>query len=137
MKKHKTKASNIPMALAVSTAVSMSITLLAAASMTFLIAGETLQLESSDVAVLGILLLASLAGSWVAIKGAGEKPWLLGLLSGGLYYLLLLCCTALFFDGQYQGLGATALAVLGGSLGAVLFTMRKGSGKGKRRYRRK
>ena len=35
------------------------------------------------------------------------------LAAGGGYYLCLLAITALFFGGQYQGVGVTALMVLG------------------------
>ncbi len=137
MKKHKHKASNPPVILLWSLLTSIGITLLGTAVLTFLIAGEKLPLEGSHGGILGILLLAAIAGAWVAVKGSGEKPLLMALISGGLYYLMLLCCTAMFFDGQYQGLGVTALAVLGGSMTAVLLTMRKGQSKTKKRYLRK
>ncbi len=135
MKKHKGKTANIPMALLWGGITGMGITLAGTAVLTFLIAGEKLGLQASQSAQVVVLLLASIIGAWIAVKMAGQKPLVVGALSGGIYYLCMLCTTALFFDGQYQGMGVTALVVLGGSMAAALISLRSWAGKRKKRYR--
>jgi hypothetical protein len=57
------------------------------------------------------------------------------LISGGIYYLMLLAMTILFFGGHFRGMGVTALMVACGSILAILGGFSKGRG-GKRSYRR-
>lgn len=135
MKKHKGKASDTPIALLWGPLISAGITLVGTGILTFLVAGERLSLEASQSAQVAVLLLSCVIGTWTAIKMAGSKPLMVGVISGAIYYLGLLCTTALLFDGQYQGLGVTALTVLGGSMAAVLISLRSGTGKRRKRYR--
>ncbi len=77
---------------------------------------------------MGTLALASLCGALTAIWRIKRRYLVMCLCSGLCYFVCLLCCTALFFGGQYAGMGVTALVVLGGSLCAALSTLRKGTG---------
>ncbi len=133
MKKHKTKS--IPMAVLMGLLLSLIVTVIGAAILTFLIVGERLAMESLPSAVVAVLLLAALIGAWVTIRMTGEKPLMMALLSGAVYLVSLLCMTALFFGGQYQGVPVTALVVLGSSLAAALFSLRRSGAKRKKRYR--
>ena len=83
------------------------------------------------------LLLSSAAGAWVAAKMVKLRWIVLCLGAGAVYFLTLLACTALFFGGQYEGVGVTFLVVLAGS-GAVGLLGLKGENSAvkKRRKRR-
>ena len=66
------------------------------------------------------LLIASFVGAKCAVAKVKRLRIQVGLLSGLAYLLTLLATTALFFGGQYQGMGVTGLVVFCGS-GSVLF----------------
>ena len=67
-----------------------------------------------------ILLLASAAGASVAAGTIQRLRAQMCLAAGGGYYLCLLAVTALFFGGQFDGMGVTALMVLCGSVLVIL-----------------
>lgn len=131
------KASNIPMGILLGLSVSILITLVGAAVAAWMISGELTGQETLGYLSAGILLLASAAGSIVAAGRIKRMRVQSGLLSGLSYYLFLLAMTALFFGGQYQGMGVTALMVaLGCTSGALVGlkgkTRRSGGGKSRR-----
>ena len=67
-----------------------------------------------------ILVLASAAGASVATGTIQRLRAQMCLAAGGGYYLCLLAVTALFFGGQFDGMGVTALMVLCGSVLVIL-----------------
>ena len=88
----------------------------------------------SGYCAMAILLLASAAGSAVAEGTIQRLRIQMCLAAGGGYYLCLLAVTALFFGGQYQGMGVTALMVL---CGAVLVILLAPGGKNRAGCRRR
>lgn len=89
------------------------------------IAGKMLDLEWIPMSSLGygamvILLVSSYFASRTAWTRVKHRRALVSLGAGGSYYLMLLAMTALFFGGQYSGMGVTALLVLAGSGSSVL-----------------
>ena len=70
------------------------------------------------------MILSSVIGAMVSSAKAGHHRLLVSFAAGLAYYMILLACNAMLFDGKYQGAGVTALAVLGGSGAAVLFGLR-------------
>ena len=76
-----------------------------------------------------------LGGAWVAWKKIKRLRLQVCLISGGIYYLMLLGMTILFFGGQFCGMGVTALMVACGSILPILGGFSKGRG-GKHRYLR-
>ncbi len=138
MKKKLTgRASSIPMGLVWSLLVSMGVTLLCCVALTSMIAGEHMPETAIGYGAMGTLLLASVSGALMAIWRVKHRYLLMCVCSGACYYLCLLCCTALFFGGQYQGMGTTALVVLGGSVLAALATVRKSGGRKRARVKYK
>ncbi len=122
------KPSSVPVGLAVSLAVSLLLTILGTVLITFMIAGESMAPESVGYGSLLTLVLASIAGAVTIVKTVGQKPLVMCLASGGIYFLCLLCMTALFFGGEYQGIPATALAVFGSCTAVALLTLRTTAG---------
>lgn len=125
------KASSMPGGLALSGAVSMGITLLLAIVTAKLVDMGTLPEGGIGYAALGILMLSSAVGALTAVARIKRQRLAVCLGSGLIYYILLLSLTALFFGGQYTGMGVTALAVAGGCGSVILL----GMGEGRRRKR--
>ncbi len=135
MKKKSMKKSNsIPMGIAWGLVTSILLTLVCTAVIAFLVSGEQLQESAMGYGNVVTLLLASVVGAFVCCKTAGQRILMMAAISGAAYFVFLLCCTAMFFGGQYQGVGQTALLVLGGSLAAGLLQI---SGSAKTKKRRK
>ena len=128
-KMRKNTASSIPAGIGIGLLVSMVITLAGAALTAYFIHKETIPEEGMGYGILLTLLLSAAAGAWIAVKRIQRLRMQMCMLSGLCYYLTLLAMTALFFGGEYSGMGITALVVLGGC-GTVTIL---GAGGGKRR----
>lgn len=106
---------SMPAGLAIGLAASLSITLLCTALIANLILSEKMNEAALGYGAMAILLLSSGAGSLIASVLIKHRWLLVSLGAGGIYFLTLLAITALFFGGQYQGIGVTALMILAGS----------------------
>ena len=76
------------------------------------------------------LLLSTIIGAWISVGRIQRLRMQMCMLSGLCYYLTLLAMTALFFGGQYSGVGITALVVVGGCGTVAILGL--GGGKGRR-----
>lgn len=122
---------SMPGGLAWGGGMSLGVTLLGAGALTWLVDREILPMEKIGYGILVLLLLASNLGAVTALGKLHRRRLLVCLASGGVYFGLLLSITALFFGGQYSGVGTTALLVLAGSATAAL--LGPGQGRGGRR----
>ncbi len=133
------KESKIPVGLAMGLGLSLAITLLGAAVTAWMVLKEWIRESSMGFGLLGVQGIASAAGAYLAMTKVKRRKLQVCMLSGLCYYLLLMAAAALFFDGVYQGLGASAIAVLTGSAAVALVGARGEksgiSGKKKRAYR--
>lgn len=116
----------------IGTLTCIAATLLLVAIAATLIEAETISVSAIDYCVPVILLLSAMIGSMVGVRKANQKALYVSLLVGVIYMMLLLSITALFYEGQYHGLGVTALVVASGSLISALMG-RKGEGRSKKR----
>lgn len=116
---------SIPLGLAFGWIVNLAITLLSAIFVSILVAGERVGENLITPAAVITVMIASFLGAIVAAKRVGQRRLIICLASGAIYYLSLLCCTALFFDGKYEGLGAAALTIIGCSAVAGLLGLRQ------------
>ncbi len=71
------------------------------------------------------LLISSAGGAMLSAAKIGQHRMPVCLISGAVYFLSLLCCTALFFEGRFEGVGISALLILGGSGAAGLVGLRQ------------
>lgn len=129
-KKVTGRASSMPGGLAVGAAVSMIITVIVSAVSAHLISSELIGQDKIGYCAILALITASIAGARTAEKRIKRQRLLVCALSGLVYYCLLLALTALFFGGQYKGMGVTFIVVLMGSTTTVLM----GNREGKRKY---
>ena len=121
-------AVSFPVGVAIGAGVSMAITIILASIMAWMMGREIISGGGIGIASATILVTSAIAGSIAASGKIKHRRLLACMTSGGVYYMLLLCCTALFFGGQYQGMGVTALTVIGGSAAAAIIELR-GEGK--------
>ena len=131
------KAMGIPTGIAVSTLISLIISLGGAAVCAWLVSSEKIGECSIGYAAMFVVMLASAAGAWFNTYMIQRHRLQMCLLSGTCYFLSLLAMTALFFGGQYQGLGAMAIVILCGCAVIAFFPTKKGQLKlkKKRSYR--
>ena len=123
------KASTIPGGVAIGSVISMGLTAVLSGIVAKLADQGILPEQGIGYSALVILMLSSATGSFVAARMIKRQRLLVCLLAGAVYYLLLLGLTALFFGGQYTGMGVTALAVLAGSGTVCLLGMGQGRGR--------
>ena len=124
-KKQTGRASALPVGIAFGVVSSLVITLLGAAGLTVMIAGEHMALESYGYGVMVILLLAAVVGAVVAMLRIKHQKLQVSLLTGAAYYLILLAMNALFFGGQYEGALTTGLIILCGTGAAAILGSRE------------
>lgn len=125
--------SSIGKGLMIGIAVSIAITMAGAAVCAALISSETIAAGTDGYCAMAVLLLASMGGAVVGAGKVKEKRLYVCLLTAMAYILLLLSITALFFDGQYIGIGVTALVIFAGGVAAAFL----GKNGGKRSHLRK
>lgn len=118
--------------LLVALILSLMVTVFVASIGSYLIATEGLAVRSEAMITLIALLLSSIVASVVMISGGSGSKILLCFAGGGMYYLGLLSCGALVFDGVKKGAGMHALVVACGCTAAWLVALRGGK---KRRYK--
>ncbi len=118
--------------LALGGCISLVITLILSAVGAKLMDSQVIPEHGAGYLSLGILLLASILGAAVAYRKIRRQRLVVCMASGGIYYGILISMTALFFGGQYQGMGVTALVVLAGAGTTALVGM--GQGRGHRGY---
>lgn len=116
----------MPGGLALGWTVSMAVTLAGAMGAAYLISGETIAETSVGYCSMVILLTASVLGPLVAAGRIKHRRVFVCAVSGLIYYATLLAVTALFFGGQYQGMGVTGLLVFGGCAAVILLGLRQG-----------
>ena len=130
------RASSVPSGLAAGAAVSMAVTVIICSLAAWLITSEIIPQKQIGYCSLAALLLSAILGSMTAMSRMKRKQLIVSLMSGGIYYGLLMGVTILFFDGSFQGMGVTLVAVLVGSVIAVLISNRKIYAKPSQRVRK-
>ena len=125
-------AVSVPVGLTGGMLIALGITIFGSAICGYLIFKEALGENTVGYCSMAILTISSFAGAAFSAGRIKRRRLLMCGLSGVIYYALLLATTALFFGGQYQGMGVTALMVSCGCGLAVLM----GMGQGRRPRRR-
>ncbi len=120
--------SSIPSGLLKGTLVGVVITLLGAAAMSGLIIREVLQETSIGYCAMVVLVASSFASAMSAMKSVKQKLAVVSILSGAVYFAVLLGMNALLCKGTYEGTGVTALLVLAGTGTALLVGLKPSKG---------
>ncbi|MCD8397997.1 MAG: TIGR04086 family membrane protein [Lachnospiraceae bacterium] len=90
----------------------------------FLLLKLQLDAGKTELGILVIYVLSCFVGGWYCGRKAGQRKFLWGLLTGILYFLLLLAVSALGEEALQPALARTAIAFVlcagGGTLGGML-----------------
>lgn len=119
------RSASIPSGLGIGLLLSWVMTVGMGMVIAFLITGERIETTALAPMSVGTMLLAVFAGAMLSAKKIGSQRMVICLCSGGLYYVSLLGCNALFFDGSYRGILPAFLMVIGASLVAGLMGLRQ------------
>lgn len=131
------RASSVPSGLVYGAAINMGVTLIIAVILAKLVDAEMMACENIGYGVMVLLLVASYLGAFVSSGKIKRQRLLICFMSGLVYFAILLTITALFFGGQYEGVGVTLLLVFSGSMSAAFLSGReKRGGKGLKRSMR-
>ena len=139
MRKHQRvtgRAASVPGGMAAGGVTSLMSTVTLAAVLAKLVSVGILDQEKIGYGIMVLLMTASFLGATVAQWRIQRRRSLMCMISGGIYFLMLLSITALFFGGQYTGIGATALMVLAGT-GIAALRAGRAAEKGMRNGRRR
>ena len=128
-KKTTGKAVSMPTGLLLGALVSLGITVAGAAITGKLLEVERIAEETVGYAVMILLLVASYAGTRLSQHKIKRQILLVSVLSGVIYFALLLSVTALFFGGEYEAVAVTGLLVMGGCGTALILSGRSGRGR--------
>lgn len=127
------RAASMPVGLLFGAVISLGITMLAVALLAKLMSSGHMKESQLGYGIMVALLAASFGGALAAVGRIKRQRLMVCVLSGAIFFLILLSITALFFGGQYEAVGVTGILVLGGSMLAVLTGGRSGRrGKGKK-----
>jgi putative membrane protein (TIGR04086 family) len=123
--------------LSIGVLASIVLTLVGTSVTANLVLSEKLPFESVGYAATIVLLLSSALGAWLAAVLVKRRWMMICVGAGGMYYMSLLAITALFFGGQYQAVGVTALLIFGacGAVGFLGLTKDNGKRKKVKKYR--
>lgn len=124
-RKSNGRAMSMPVGAAYGAIVALMWTLITSGVLAWLINGQILQEEAIGYGSMVILLTASILGALLANGKVKRQRLVTCACTGIIYFLTLMALTAMFFGGQYNGIGVTALLILGGSGTAAILSMRK------------
>ncbi len=127
---------SIPSGIGIAAAVSIAVTLLGAAVIACLVDREVIAAEGISAASSLIWIIGAALGALTAMVRIKRMRMQMCMLSGGCYFLTLIAVTALFFGGQYAGMGVSTLCILCGC-GAVAILSILAEKKGGRKIRKR
>lgn len=139
LKRTAGKTSSIPLSLAIGAGAGILVMLMTAALGALAVAQEWINEDAITIVSIVITVLASAVAAITSASLAGKRKLQLSLLSGVVLIVILLACNAMFFDGQYSGVGRSVIAIFATCAAASILAIREGrTGKkhaGKRAYR--
>ena len=129
------KAGAVPSGILTGGIVSMIITLLFSGVIAYALSDEKMTWQDAGYWIMGMLFAASYTGAKCSYMLIKRQRGPVSLMTGFLYWGMLLCTTALFFGGNYSSLWETVGIIVAGCGCAVLIKMPDGKKRG-RRFRR-
>ena len=124
------RALSAPASFGIGICFSLGITLILSIILAKLISSEKLEWSNVGYGIIAILLISSVIGSKITCVALKRRKIMSCLISGVLYWLGLLMITALFYGGQYSGIGVTGVIILCGSAAVCLQELKADNGKG-------
>ena len=119
------RAMSMPAGVLMGTLISIAVSLLGSLLTAYLLSKETLRETGIGYAAMATLIAASLSGCIIAVGRIKHRRMLVCMLCAVSYFGTLLAMTALFFGGQYSGVGVTALLIFGSCSVVALLGLKK------------
>ena len=135
VKKISGKATSVGGAALLGMVLGVVWTLVSAMGIAKLVDMEVLPMENVGYGSMAAVLSAVFVSASLAGRKAGHMVVQAAVMAGGAYFLCLLLVNALFFGGNFVGLGVTFLLVLIAIAAAILAAGRGRSGRHRRRYK--
>ena len=129
------RAASMPAGLLAGGICALAGTLVLSAILAKLVDMEVIPQDKIGYGIMVLLLLCAFLGANVACGRIKRQYLIVSAISAGIYFVVLICITALFFGGEYSGVGVTAMLVLCGSLLAAFARSGKGEGRKRRKTR--
>ena len=123
MKRNQSKATSVPITIGVGLVLSLIITVLAAVLIAMMVISERMEPGHIYFGSAATMLLASFIGALYVVLIMGEKKLLFSMVTGGAYFLVLVCVSMLFFDGMIANVWQALILVIGGSFSAGIIKM--------------
>ena len=114
------KALSMPAGILLGAAISVLITLILSIITANFMTKEIIKDEQIGYIVMGILAVAAFYGCTVSAQTIKRQRLLVCALGGLSYFAFLLSMTALFFGGQYSGVGASMIVIAAGTAASVI-----------------
>lgn len=127
------KSLSFPGGMTVSGITSMSITILASVIIAQMLDSGQITWEQSGYWIMGMLLLSAFLGAKAAIVTIKRQKLAVSMMSGILYWGIMICVTALFFGGNYDTVLETAALIIAGSGCAAMVSLPQKRSRRKRR----
>lgn len=129
--KYSGKAASIPTGMAVSAVISILATLIMSAGIASYLNMEKITWEQAGYWIMGMLFTAAFLSGKCAYSVIKRQRLAVSVMSGLLYWGMLLCITALFFGGSFEAIWETGGIIAAGCSTAALVTLPKN-----RKYRK-
>ena len=114
------KAVSIFKGMMIAGTVSITTTIMLTATIANYLNKEKITWEEAGYWIMLMLFLSAFSGGKCAYATIKRQKIAVSLMSGFLYWGILLCCTALFFGGNYDALLETSGIIVAGCLTAAL-----------------
>ena len=135
LKQQTGRSPSVGKAILSGTSTGAAAAFLGAAVLAKLLDMEVMKMENTGYGILVIHLMAVFLGVRTTLSRAGKQESWAAAATGASYFLLLLAVNAMFFQGEFTGMGVTLVLIAAATAAAVL-TEGKHSGKrGRRRYK--
>lgn len=113
-------ASSIPGGILFASFISISFTAAISAIIAYCIHNERITWEQSGYWIMGMLVVSAFIGGKCAFGLVKRQRAMIAIMSGVLYWGVLLCLTALFFGGDYSAIWETAGLIGAGCITSAL-----------------
>lgn len=120
----KQRQISLPAGVGIGIGIGIVVSILGAMAAAWMIGSERIGEKSIQPAAYIIMGLSAGLGCWTAVLAVGSKRMQVSLLTGLGYYLSMLAITALFFEGEFEGMMIPTVIVGAGSLAIGLLSAR-------------
>ena len=117
------KTVSVPAGLGISLLTNVLITAIAISLIAYCVEQKKIPWETVGVYIMFMLLISSHLGAKAAISAIRTQYLLVSAMSGLLYWMFLLCFTALFFGGSYDAVFETGGLIMAGSMTAAMIRL--------------